>query len=166
MRKTIALLLTPALFAQACASAPPASAPQTPPTLEAINQMIEGQPVRLRLRSGEVVREAEEVVLTEDTTSWQEGGRRRSVPTADVCEVDRQIRHRAGKGYAWGLLGCAPVAIAISHSDRSEVPLGQVASLLLSEGICAFIGMFIAAGLKEPPDRVVYTAPGDCAPAH
>ena len=164
MRKVAALLLSTAILAQACASAPPSNSPPIPPALAAANQAAEDQPVTLELRSGEVVREVEGLVMTAESTSWFDGEHARSVPTAEVCKVIRQIRHRAGKGYAWGLLGCAPVAIAISR-DHNDDPLAGLGTLLLSEGLCALVGMFIASGMKQPPDRVVYTAPGACGPA-
>jgi hypothetical protein len=163
MRKLAALLLSTAILAQACASAPPPGSPQIPPALAAVNQAVEDQPVTLELASGEVVREVEGLVMTADATSWFDGEHARTVPTAEVCKVIRQIRHRAGKGYAWGLLGCAPLAIAIGKS--TDDPLAGLGRLVISEGLCAFFGMFVAAALKQPPDRVVYTAPGACGPA-
>ncbi|HSS51959.1 MAG TPA: hypothetical protein VLX28_23710 [Thermoanaerobaculia bacterium] len=167
MRKLVALLLPPVIFAQGCAS----GVPRAPVTsldavgLATVNRVIEGQPVALRLASGEVVKEAEEVTLTAETTSWRgDHDRQRTVPTKEVCEVILQIRFRAGKGYAWGLLGCAPLAYAAGNANKD--PLAGLAALLLTEGLCPFIGMGIAAGLKQPADRLVYSAPGSCAAAN
>ncbi|HEV7519207.1 MAG TPA: hypothetical protein VGR07_23200, partial [Thermoanaerobaculia bacterium] len=84
--------------------------------------------------------------------------------TSQVCKVIHQIRFRAGKGYAWGALACAPVALAISRS-QSDV-IGALGSFILIQGLCPLVGIFIASGLKEPPDPVVYSAPGSCGPAH
>jgi len=166
MRKLVALLLPPVIFAQACAS----SAPRGPVTsldaltLAAINREVEDQPVAIRLASGELVKEAEGLTMTTETTSWRDGhDRGRAVPTTEVCQVVRQVRHRAGKGYAWGLLACAPVAIAAARAD--DDPFRSIGTLVFTEALCPFIGMFIAAGLKQPPDRVVYTAPGGCGTA-
>ncbi|HEV7504087.1 MAG TPA: hypothetical protein VGS07_04180 [Thermoanaerobaculia bacterium] len=167
MRKLVALLLPPVLFAQGCASGAP-RAPVTSldaVTLATVNRAIEGQPVSLRLASGEVVKEAEEVTLTAETTSWRgDHDRQRIVPTKEVCEVILQVRFRAGKGYAWGLLACAPLAIVAARAN--EDPLAGLATLVLTEALCPFIGMGIAAGLKQPADRVVYSAPGSCAAAN
>jgi hypothetical protein len=163
MRKLVALLLPPVIFAQSCAS----GVPRTPLTsldaagLATVNRVIEGQPVALRLADGEVVKEAEDVTLTAETTSWRgDHDRQRIVPTKDVCEVILQVRFRAGKGYAWGLLACAPIAYAAANSERD--PLEGLGVLLATELVCPFLGMGIAAGLKQPPDRVVYAAPGTC----
>jgi|tagenome__1003787_1003787.scaffolds.fasta_scaffold20697758_2 hypothetical protein len=169
MRKLVALLLPPVIFAQACAS----SAPRGPVTsldalsLAAINREVEDQPVAIRLASGEVVKEAEGLTMTAETTSWRGGhDRGRAVPTTEVCQVVRQVRHRAGKGYAWGLLACAPIAIAAGRDSRNDGDLlAGLGALLVTEAFCPFIGMFIGAGLKQPPDRVVYTAPGGCGTA-
>lgn len=167
MRKLVALLLPPVIFAQACAS----SAPRGPVTsldalsLAAINREVEDQPVTIRLASGEVVKEAEGFTMTVETTSWRDGhDRGRAVPTAEVCQVVRQVRHRAGLGYAWGLLACAPIAIAAGRGEHGD-PLAGLGTLLFTEALCPFLGMFIATGLKQPPDRVVYTAPGGCGTA-
>jgi len=164
MRKLMALVLAPALLAQACASAPPPGSPGIPPNLAAVNQAAEDQPVTVELRSGEVAHEVEGLVMTADSTAWFDGDHARSVPTADVCKVTLQIRRRAGKGYAWGLLGCAPVALAAS---RGEVdPLDALGRLLITEAVCALFGILVFAGMHVPPDHVVYTAPDACGPAH
>jgi hypothetical protein len=167
MRKLVALLLPPVILAQACAS----GVPRVPLTsldavaLATVNRAVEGQPVSLRLASGEVVKEAEEVTMTTETTSWRgDDDRRRIVPTKEVCEVTLQVRFRAGKGYAWGLLACAPLAIAADQANRD--PLAGLVTLLLVEGICPLFGMGIALGFKEPPDRVVYSAQGSCGAAN
>jgi hypothetical protein len=169
MRKLVALLLPPVIFAQGCASGVP-RAPLTSldaVSLATVNRVIEGQPVSLRLASGEVVKEAEDVTLTAETTSWRgDHDRQRSVPTAGVCKVILQVRFRAGKGYAWGLLGCAPVAVLAARSNHGSDPLEGLGTLLITEILCPFAGMLIAAGFKQPPDRVVYSAPGSCDAAH
>jgi hypothetical protein len=127
--------------------------------------VIEGQPVALRLASGEVVKEAENVTMTAETTSWRgDHDRQRIVPTKEVCEVILQVRFRAGKGYAWGLLACAPLAYAAGNANKD--PLAGLAALLLTEALCPFIGMGIVAGLKQPADRLVYSAPGSCVAAN
>jgi hypothetical protein len=166
MRKLVALLLPPVIFAQACAS----SVPKTPVTsldavtLATVNRAIEGQPVSLVLASGEVVKEAEDVTLTAETTSWRgDRDRQRMVPTAEVCKVILQVRFRAGKGYAWGLLACAPIAYGAADAERD--PLAGLGVLLFTEALCPFIGMAVSAGFKQPPDRVVYSAPS-CGSAH
>ncbi|MFY9824527.1 MAG: hypothetical protein WAM82_24335 [Thermoanaerobaculia bacterium] len=166
MRRLVALLLPPVLFAQGCASGVP-QAPVTSldaATLATVNHAIEGQPVSLHLASGEVVKEAENVTVTMETTTWRgDHDRQRSVPTSEVCKVIRQVRFRAGKGYAWGLLACAPVAAAAGQTNnRNGDPLEGLALLLLTEALCPFIGMAVSAGFKQPPDRVVYSAPGSC----
>jgi hypothetical protein len=167
MRKLVALLLPPVIFAQGCAS----GVPRTPLTsldavnLATVNRVIEGQPVSLHLASGEVVKEAEGVTLTAETTSWRgDHDRQRMVPTADVCQVILQVRFRAGKGYAWGLLACAP--IAYGAADAQKDPLAGLGVLLLTEALCPLIGIAVSAGLKQPPDRVIYSAPGSCGGAH
>ncbi|HEV7783949.1 MAG TPA: hypothetical protein VGQ28_01365 [Thermoanaerobaculia bacterium] len=167
MRKLVALLLPPVIFAQGCASGVPRS-PLTSldaVTLATVNRVIEGQPVALRLASGEVVKEAENVTMTAETTSWRgDHDRQRIVPTKEVCEVILQVRFRAGKGYAWGLLACAPLAYAAGNANKD--PLAGLAALLLTEALCPFIGMGIVAGLKQPADRLVYSAPGSCVAAN
>lgn len=169
MRRLVALLLPPVILAQACASGVP-RAPLTSldaVSLATVNRVIEGQPVALRLASGEVVKEVEDVTLTAETTSWRgDHDRQRIVPTKDVCEVVLQVRFRAGKGYAWGLLACAPIAYAAANQADHRDPLESVGILLVTELFCPFLGMGIAAGLKQPPDRVVYSAPGRCGIAN
>ncbi|HEX3553555.1 MAG TPA: hypothetical protein VIA62_10035 [Thermoanaerobaculia bacterium] len=164
MRSRIASLLPPLLLAQACAS----GGPPLPTTsldaapLAAVNRAIEDQPVKIRLASGEVVEEAEGVVMTPESTSWLVNhGRVRTVPTAEVCQVIRQVRFRAGKGYAWGLLACAPLAYGVGNANNKDL-FGGFASLLLTEMVCPLAGLLITAGFKQPPDRVVYSAPGSC----
>ncbi|HZF07382.1 MAG TPA: hypothetical protein VFE33_01195 [Thermoanaerobaculia bacterium] len=164
MRKLMALVLAPALLAQACASALPPGSPGIPPNLASVNHVVEDQPVTVELRSGEVAREVEGLVMTADSTAWFDGDHARSVPTAEVCKVTLQIRHRAGKGYAWGLLGCAPVALVASHSEAD--PLDSLGRLLITEAVCALFGILVFSGMRVPPDRVVYTAPNACGPAH
>jgi hypothetical protein len=166
MRKLVALLLPPVLFAQACAS----GVPKTPLTsldavnLATVNRVIEGQPVSLVLASGEVVKEAEDVTLTAETTSWRgDHDRQRIVPTAEVCKVILQIRFRAGKGYAWGLLACAPIAYGAADAQRD--PFAGLGVLVVTEALCPFIGMAVSAGFKQPPDRVIYSA-ASCGAAH
>ena len=163
MRRQLAWLLVPVLLLEACASGVPPS-PVTAAdssSLAVVNHALEDQPAMIELASGEILREVEGTVMSAESTSWRgDGDRERTVPTAQVCKVTRQIRKRAGKGFAWGLLACAPVALADSHS-RSD-PLDGLGRLLLDEALCGFLGMFVAAGLKQPPDRVVYAAPGSC----
>jgi hypothetical protein len=167
MRKLVALLLPPVIFAQGCASGVP-RAPLTSldaVTLATVNRAIEGQPVSLYLANGEVVKEVEDLTMTAETTSWLgEHDRIRTVPTSEVCKVILQTRFRAGKGYAWGLLACAPVAYAVG--DATKDPLEGLFALLLTEALCPLIGIAVSAGLREPPDRVVYSAPGSCGAAH
>jgi len=167
MRKPVALLLPLVILFQACASSVPPS-PVTsldPLPLATVNRAIEDQPVALHLASGEVLREVEGVVMTAESTSWLGGGDRvRTVPTTEVCKVVRQVRHRAGKGYVWGLLACAPFAVAVSRDHSDFDPL-EVLNAAAFDALCAFAGMLIGAGFKQPPDRVVYVAPGSCGPA-
>jgi hypothetical protein len=166
MRKLVALLLPPVIFAHGCASGVP-RAPLTSldaVNLATVNRVIEGQPVSLVLASGEVVKEAEDVTLTAETTSWRgDHDRQRTVPTAEVCKVILQVRFRAGKGYAWGLLACAPIAYATADAQRD--PLAGLGVLLLTEALCPLAGIAVSAGLKQPPDRVVYSA-ASCGSAH
>jgi hypothetical protein len=136
-----------------------------PAPLAAVNRAIAGEPVALQLASGEVVQEAEGVVMTAESTSWLgDHDRVRTVPTAEVCKVIRQIRHRAGKGYAWGLLACVPAAVVVSRANENDRP-GSFFNAILTEVICGFAGMLVAAGFKQPRDHVVYTAPGSCGSA-
>jgi hypothetical protein len=135
-----------------------------PASLTVVHRALQGEPATLVLASGEVVRDAYDVVFGAESTSWRKGDRRRDVPTSQVCKVIHQIRFRAGKGYAWGALACAPIALAISRSQ--DDPIGAIGSFILIQGLCPLVGIFIASGLKEPPDPVVYTAPGSCGPAH
>jgi hypothetical protein len=161
MRRQVAWLLVPVILLEACASGVPPS-PVTAAdsaSLAVVNHALEDQPATIVLASGEVVRDVEGTVMTPESTSWRgDGDHERTVPTAQVCKVSRQIRKRAGKGFAWGLLAGAPVALAYSHSQ--DLPLDRLSYFLAAELICGFLGMFIDAGLKQPPDRVVYT--GSC----
>lgn len=163
-RRLAAWLLLPAILLEACASVP--RAPVTsldPASLGVLHRALEDQPATLVLGSGEVVRDAEDVVMNAETTSWREGEHQRSVPSSQVCKVVRQVRFRAGKGYAWGLLACAPFAWAAA--DAQKDPLAGLGALLLTEGLCPLIGLLVGAVLKEPPDRVVYAAAESCGPA-
>jgi len=161
-RRLIAWLLPMTILLEACASGvPPAPVTSLDPTsLAVLQRTLEDQPAALVLASGEVVHSAEGVVMTAETTSWREGERSRSVPTSEICKVLREVRFRGGKGYAWGLLACAPVAHVIANSTKD--PLEALGEILLIEGLCPLIGVFVAAVLKEPPDRVVYAAAESC----
>jgi hypothetical protein len=85
------------------------------------------------------------------------------VPTAEVCQVSRQVRHRAGKGYLWGLVACIPVAAVVAGSKSDDI--GGALEPIIAEALCAVLGIVVAAGFKLPRDRVVYSAPGSCGPA-
>ena len=161
MRRQVAWLLVPVLLLEACAS----GVPPVPVTaadsssLAVVNHALEDQPATIVLASGEVVRDVEGTMMTPESTSWRgDGDRERTVPTFQVCKVSREIRKRAGKGFAWGLLGGVPVALAYAHS--TDFPLDSLFYFLAAELACGFLGMLVGAGLKQPPDRVVYT--GSC----
>jgi hypothetical protein len=125
-----------------------------------VHRALQEEPATLVLASGEVVRDAQDVVVGAESTSWREGSRRRDVPTSQVCKVIHQIRFRAGKGYAWGALACAPIALGVGRAQSD--PLAAIGDFILIQGLCPLIGIFIASGLKHPPDPVVYEAPGSC----
>jgi hypothetical protein len=163
--RLIAWLLPMTILLEACASGvPPTPVTSLDPTsLAVLQRALEDQPATLVLGSGEVVRSAEGVIMTAVTTSWREGERSRSVPSSAVCKVLREVRFRGGKGYAWGLLACAPVAHVIASSNKD--PWGALGTVLLIEGLCPLIGVFVAAGLRQPPDRVVYAAAESCGAA-
>jgi hypothetical protein len=166
MRRQLAWLLVSVLLLEACASgAPPPPATSTDAMgLAAVHHALEDQPATIELASGEIVRDAEGMVMTPESTSWRgDGDRERTVPTTQICKVTRQIRKRAGKGFAWGLLAGAPVAVVSANSSRD--PLARLTLFLFTEALCGFLGMFVGAGLKKPPDRVVYTAAGSCRTA-
>ena len=98
-RRLAAWLLSPAILLEACASGVPPT-PVTaldPASLAVLHRALEDQPASLVLAGGEVVREAEDVVMNAETTSWREGEHQRSVPTSQVCKVLRQVRFRLTK---------------------------------------------------------------------
>jgi hypothetical protein len=164
VRRFVASLLPAVILLAACASTVP-RAPVTsldPAGLSTLHRALDGQPATVVLAGGETAREVEDVEVGAETTSWREGDRARSVPTSQVCQVVRQIRFRAGKGYAWGTLACAPLAWGVGQAQRD--PLAGLGAVLLVEGLCPLIGLFVAAGLKQPADRVVYASPS-CGPA-
>jgi hypothetical protein len=134
-RGFVAWLLPPALLLQACASTVP-PVPVTsldPANLAVVHRALEDQPVTLVLASGEVVREAEDVVVGAESTSW---------------------RPPAGGPYLSGLQGDSPAPV----SSREGIRVGHpgLGSLILVEGLCPLIGILIARGSTE---RVVYEAP-------
>ena len=171
MRRWMAMLmlLLPALAAQGCASA---GLPRTGggPTgtagaadFEAVNRTLEEQPAIVELRSGESVHDVEDVKMTAESTSWRDGDRVRTVPTAEVRRVVRQIRFRAGKGFGWGAAGGAVAGFFIAAHQRD--PLNQVAGFLVIDLASGLAGMFVTTIMRQPPDQVVYVAPDAGAPA-
>jgi uncharacterized membrane protein YfcA len=81
----------------------------------------------------------------------------RTVPTAEVRRVVREIRFRAGKGLGWGAV--AGVAVGALIGAHQKDSLNQAFTYLLSDVATALGGMFVTTVLRQPPDRVVYVAP-------
>lgn len=168
MRRWMAMLLLPALATQGCASG---GLPRTgggpagtagAADFEAVNRTLEEQPAIVELRSGERVHDVEDVKMTAESTSWRDGDRVRTVPTADVRRVVRQLRFRAGKGFGWGAAGGAVVGYFIAaHQHDSE---NQVLGFILFDLASGLAGMFVTTIMRQPPDQVVYVAPGAGAP--
>jgi hypothetical protein len=169
MRPWMAMLLLPALAAQSCASG---GLPRTGggPTgtagaadFEAVNRTLAEQPAIVELRSGETVHDVEDVKMTAESTSWRDGDRVRTVPTAEVRRVVRQIRFRAGKGFGWGAAGGAVAGFFIAAHQRDS--LNQVAGFLVIDLASGLAGMFVTTIMRQPPDQVVYVAPDAGVPS-
>lgn len=161
MRREIALMLLLLVVAQGCATGRLARQPVVtgggPADLEAVNRALEDQPAIVELKSGERVHDVEGVKMTAESTSWRDGDQVRTVPTAEVSRVTRQVRWRAAKGLAWGAVGGLPVALLINNNAvRSRRSNNQGVVLVLAELGSAALGMFIAGAVRLPPDRVVY----------
>jgi hypothetical protein len=160
MRRWMAMLLLPALAAQGCASG---GLPRTGggaaggADFEAVNRALAEQPAIVELRGGEVVHDVEEVKMTPGSTSWRDGDRVRTVPTAEVRRVVRQLRFRAGKGFGWGAAGGAVVGYFIAAHERN--PSDQVLGFILFDLASGLAGMFVTTIMRQPPDQVVYVAP-------
>ena len=164
MRRWMAMLLLPALATQGCASG---GLPRTgggpagtagAADFEAVNRALADQPAIVELRSGETVHDVEEVKMTPESTSWRDGDRVRTVPTAEVRRVVRQIRFRAGKGFGWGAAGGAVVGYFVAAHQRNVD--NQVLGFLVFDLASGLAGMFVTTIMRQPPDQVVYVAPG------
>ena len=163
MRRELALVLLPLMMAQGCASggsAPPVTG--GPPDLAAVNLALADEPATVELASGETVRDVEEVKMTGESTSWRDGDRVRTVPTAEVSRVTEQPRRRFAGGLGWGFLAGLPVAWLVA----AQQPMGRSTSIfsddqgtafVLAEAACGVAGMLITGRLRQP--RVVYLAP-------
>jgi hypothetical protein len=155
----------PALLTSGCASGgPPRARTGETPALDEANRALEGQPATVELRSGEVARDVEGVVMTAETTSSRDGDRGRTVPTAEVARVTREVRFRVGKGLGWGLIVGVPLGFAIGSgaSKRAEGIFAfsdRDATIVITDLACGLLGMVVAGILKLPPDRVAYVAP-------
>ncbi|HXO40368.1 MAG TPA: hypothetical protein VN999_02895 [Thermoanaerobaculia bacterium] len=169
MRRWMAMLLLPALATQGCASGglprtgggPTATAGAA--DFEAVNRTLEEQPAIVELRSGESVHDVEDVKMTAESTSWHDGDRVRTVPTAEVRRVVRQLRFRAGKGFGWGAAGGAVVGYFVAAHQRNAD--NQVLGFLIFDLASGLAGMFVTTVMRQPPDQVVYVAPGAGAPS-
>jgi hypothetical protein len=173
LRRLMPRLALPALLAAGCASGgPPAPATGGTSALDAANRALAEQPAIVELRSGEVARDVEGVVMTAETTSWRDGDRERTVPTVEVVKVTREIRFRAGKGLAWGLLVGVPVGLIVGSTQSGSANQGffaisdRAAATVVADLACGLLGMVVAGVFRQPPDRVVYRAPGVSGEAH
>jgi hypothetical protein len=170
VRRGTALWLLVAIWVQGCASGG-GSRPADPATasgssMEAANRLLEGQEATIELRGGEVVEDAESVAMTPEITSWRADGSERKVATTEVVRVTRQAQSRARKGFLWGLLGGAPVALAVASSytpGRDNWSLSKPLVFGLIDVAGGLAGMLIALGSRLPRDRVVYAAGGAVA---
>lgn len=164
MRRWMAMLLLPVLATQGCASG---GLPRTgggpggtagTADFEAVNRALAEQPAIVELRGGERVHDVEDVKMSAEATSWRDGDRVRTVPTAEVLRVVRQLRFRAGKGFGWGAAGGAVAGyfIAAHQHDTQNQVLGFIV-LDIASGLA---GMFVTTIMRQPPDQVVYVAPG------
>jgi hypothetical protein len=167
MRRWMAMLLLTALAAQGCASGglPRTSGARAAGAadFEAVNRALEDQPAIVELRSGESVHDVEDVKMTAESTSWRDGDRVRTVPTAEVRRVVRQLRFRAGKGFGWGAAGGAVVGYFVAAHQRNS--LNQAFGFIVFDLASGLAGMFVTTIMRQPPDQVVYVAPDAGAPA-
>jgi hypothetical protein len=174
MRRWMAMLLLPALATLGCASS---GLPRTgggpdgaagaagAADFEAVNRTLVDQPAIVELRSGERVHDVEDVKMSAESTSWRDGDRVRTVPTAEVRRVVRQLRFRAGKGFGWGAAGGAVVGYFVAAHQRNAD--NQVLGFLVFDLASGLAGMFVTTVMRQPPDQVVYVAPdaGGAPPA-
>jgi len=163
----MAIVLASGLVIQGCASGglPRTSGgePGGADRFAAVNRALEEQPAIIELKSGETVRDVEEVKMTAESTSWRYGDRVRTVPTSEVRRVIRQVRFRAGKGLGWGAAGGAVAGYFIAAHQRDST--NQVLGFIVITVASGLAGMFVTGVMRQPPDQVVYTAPDAGAPS-
>jgi hypothetical protein len=88
------------------------------------------------------------------------------VPTAEVLKVSREMRFRAGKGFLWGMVAALPASAVVGANQGSTAFFGSSAkpiAFLMADVAGGLIGLVVVAGLKLPPDLVVYVAPSAAA---
>jgi hypothetical protein len=107
---------------------------------------------------------------TAAATSWRSDEQERTVPTADVLKVTREMRFRAGKGILWGLVAGLPISAAVTANQHNNNFFGSSPRpivFFLTDVACGLAGLVAVAGLKLPLDLVVYVAPPSAGqPAH
>jgi hypothetical protein len=164
MRREIALMLLPLWAAQGCASgglAPRAGSPGGggPADLVAVNNALADHPAIVELRGGEKVEDVEDVRMTAESTSWRDGDQVRTVPTAEVSRVTRQVRRRGWSGLGWGILAGLPVGWLVAstqHGEGTFISKQQATTFVLTDVACGLVGMIIDGSRRH--DQVVYAA--------
>jgi hypothetical protein len=168
MRREMALMLLPLVMAQGCASGGLARQPLAtgggPADFDAVNHSLADQLATVELKSGQKAKDVEDVRMTADSTSWRDGDQVRTVPTAEVSRVTREVRRRLWSGFGWGVLAGLPVGFLVASTQKS--PSGylnfasdqQVTTFVLVDLACGLAGMAISGALRQP--RVVYAAAG------
>jgi hypothetical protein len=173
MRRELALMLLPLLVAQGCASGGLARQPMVTgggtADFEAVNRSLADQLATVELKGGQKAKDVEDVRMTAESTSWRDGDQVRTVPTADVSRVTREVRRRLWSGLGWGVLAGIPVGLLVASGQKNTsggfyyiASDQQVTAFVLVDLACGLAGMAISGALRQP--RVVYVAAGAGAP--
>jgi hypothetical protein len=168
MRREMALMLLPLMAAQGCASGGLSRQPMAtgggPADFEAVNRSLADQLATVELKSGQKAKDVEDVRMTAESTSWRDGDQVRTVPTAEVSRVTREVRRRLWSGLGWGILAGIPVGLLVASGQKNpggEFSIAsdqQVTTFVLVDLACGLAGMAISGALRQP--RVVYAAAG------
>ena len=169
MRREVALILLSLVTVQGCATGRMARQPLAtgggPPDFEAINRALSDQPATVELKTGEQAKDVENVRMTAESTSWLADDRERTVATAEVSSVTRQVRRRLWSGFGWGALAGLPVAYLVANQQSKSTCSGiscsgvsdsQVVAFVLTDLACGMAGMVISGAFRQP--QVVYLA--------
>jgi hypothetical protein len=131
-------------------------------TLADVNRDLEGQVVRVELAGGRRVKNAREVSIAADFTSWRARDGFRRVPTGEVVRITTPPKREILKGLGWGLgIGAAVGAFAVADSEDTGTALDPAAdssvlvgSVLVGGAVGAVVG-----AMRKREGVILYEAP-------